>query len=205
MIFLKRIVGAAAFGVTLLLGSGLLASPAQAGYVVILEEVDKDVVATGGGTIDTAGLSPFLNALPKSRVDPSSALIITGPADLTSADSYRGIIGPTSFGSGDDRTANSGSGDLVGIDGTFLVLLVPDGYDSGDPLSNTATYDNTTFSSLGVIPGTYVWTWGTGPNADSFTLIIAAAVPEPASAALLGAALAGLLLAGTIRRIQHTV
>jgi PEP-CTERM motif len=51
-----------------------------------------------------------------------------------------------------------------------------------------------------VTPGTYVWTWGTEDN-QNFTLIIgAAAIPEPASAALLGAALAGLLLAGTIRR-----
>jgi hypothetical protein len=37
--FVKRMAGAAALGAALLLGSGLLASPAQAGYVVTLEEV----------------------------------------------------------------------------------------------------------------------------------------------------------------------
>jgi hypothetical protein len=146
------------------------------------------------------GLSPFLGALPRSRIDPSIALSITGPAELTLADSYRGITGPTSFGIGGDRTADSGSGHLVGIDGTNRVILIPDRYASGDPLSNTATYLDETFSSLSVTPGTYVWTWGPGPN-QNFTLIIGAvAVPEPASLALLGAALAGLLLAGRIRR-----
>jgi hypothetical protein len=46
------------------------------------------------------------------------------------------------------------------------VLLVPPGYVSETPLSDTATYYNATFSSLGVTPGTYTWTWST----DTFTL-----------------------------------
>jgi len=44
-----------------------------------------------------------------------------------------------------------------------------------------------------VTPGTYKWTWGSGPN-QNFTLQIgpAAAVPEPASLALFGVGLAGV-------------
>jgi hypothetical protein len=93
-----------------------------------------------------------------------------------------------------------------------LAILVPGGYVSGDPLSDTSTYLNQTFSSLGVTAGTYVWTWGTGEN-QNFMLIISASprggpgpVPasEPSSAALLGASLAGVLLAGTIRSIRPT-
>jgi hypothetical protein len=73
-------------------------------------------------------------------------------------------------------------------------LIVPIGYVSGSALSDTSTYDNATFNSLGVTPGTYVWTWGSGANADSFTLNIGAAVvPEPSSLLLLGAAFAVLL------------
>jgi hypothetical protein len=84
----------------------------------------------------------------------------------------------------------------------FSVLLVPSGYVSGAPLSSTSTYTGQTYSSLGVIPGSYGWTWGTGEN-QNFTLIIGTpiAIPEPSSTALLGMSLAGLL-AGTIHRLR---
>jgi VPDSG-CTERM motif len=50
-----------------------------------------------------------------------------------------------------------------------------------------------TFASLGVTPGTYVWTWGTGAN-HNFTLQIgSAAVPDGGTTvSLLGFALLGL-------------
>ena len=52
MTFMQRIAGAALGA--LLLGSGLLASPAQAGYVITVEELGngKGVVAKGSGAID---------------------------------------------------------------------------------------------------------------------------------------------------------
>jgi len=58
-------------------------------------------------------------------------------------------------------------------------------------LSSTSTWIGKTFSTLGVTPGTYDWTWGTGGNADSARLVIGNA-PEPATLALLAAGLAGL-------------
>jgi hypothetical protein len=62
---------------------------------------------------------------------------------------------------------------------------------SGSPLSDTSTYDNATFASLGVTPGTYEWTWGAGVN-QNFTLNAAVPVPGP----IAGAGLPGLILAG---------
>ena len=94
--------------------------------------------------------------------------------------------------------ANSASGDFVGIRNSerpISGLLVPQGYSSGNPLSSSATWNNATFASLGVTPGTYVWTWGTGLANQNFTLIIGGAgVPDGGSTvSLLGFASLGLV------------
>jgi hypothetical protein len=78
----------------------------------------------------------------------------------------------------------------------FTFLLVPQGYASGAALSDSMTFNNATFASLGVTPGTYVWTWGDGAN-QNFTLQIGSVgvpgVPDGGSTvSLLGCALLGL-------------
>jgi hypothetical protein len=176
MTFLKEISGAAALGAAMLIGCGLSAPPAQAGYVVTLEQVGSNVVATGSGTLDLAGLTLSCSGCETgvSDVDPSIGGITTGTS--SPLDIYTGFTGPTSFGSGSNTDASSGTGDIVGMNGSGDGVGVPEGYVSGTPLSDTATYDNATFTSLGVTPGTYEWTWGSGANADSFTLDV---VPAP--------------------------
>jgi hypothetical protein len=51
---------------------------------------------------------------------------------------------------------------------------------SGAPLSGTATWAGATLSSLGLTLGTYNYTWGSGPTADTLTVNIGT-VPEPTS------------------------
>ncbi len=183
-------VGAAALGAAILIGSGLSTPPAQAGYIVTLVQQGNDVVATGSGTIDLTGLSFSATSNSVGSISPVNGYIITGSAHSTSPDDvYSGVTGPASFGSGNTAFADSSSGDLVGESG-HLYLEVPAGYVSGNPLSDTATYDNQTFSSLGVTPGTYEWTWGSGAN-QNFTLDIEA-VPAP----LIGRGLPVLLAVG---------
>ena len=185
---------------------GLSALSAQAGYVVDLTQVGSDVVASGSGAIDLGGLT-FLRSLggPASQIDPGAVIILTGPAPFVGGQ-YTGITGPTSFGGGSTAFAGSGSGDEVGI--FFRVLVVPVGY-SGAALSDTATYDSQTFSSLGATPGTYKWTWGTGPN-QNFTLVIGTVVPEPSTWAMMllgfvGLGFMGYQSAGRGRRTTATL
>jgi hypothetical protein len=177
--------------------------PAQ-GYIVTLAQVGSNVVATGSGPINLTGLTFAQSGQVTGGafIGPSNALIQTGPTGLVNFDLYGGLFtGPTSFGSGLGTFADTGSGDFVGIhilnvlDGNVPngLLVVPQGYVSGAALSDSMTFNNATFASLGVTPGTYVWTWGTGAN-QNFTLVIGGAgVPDGGSTvSLLGCALFGV-------------
>jgi hypothetical protein len=192
MAFIK---GIASLGAAMLIG--LSALSARAGYVVDLTQQGSDVVATGSGPIDLTGLTFFSTdnfsgpeITPNGGDDPINMDILTGPRGQP-FDIYTGLTGPASFGSGGGACGDSASGEFVGMTAS-TDLYVPDGYVSGSPLSDTATYDSQTFSSLGATPGTYKWTWGTGPN-QNFTLVIgAAAVPEPSTWAMMLLGFAGL-------------
>jgi hypothetical protein len=192
---IKRMMSAASLG-AFVIGVGLSVLPAHAAYVVTLtQEVIggvNDVVANGSGAIDLTGLSFKFDSTEVSGIAPSSGQIGTG-IGLTSLPvavlDYGGFTGPPSFGSGGITFASSGSGDQVGILVVSGDLQVPFGYVSGHTLSDTATYDNATFASLGVTPGVYTWTWGSALNgdADSFTLKVVAptGVPEPSTWAVM--------------------
>jgi hypothetical protein len=84
---------------------------------------------------------------------------------------------------------------------------VPDGYRSGDPLSDASIYLDQTFATLGIVEGTYIYRFGAGANADSLTVQIGPAVPEPASCALLavGFASPGLARRAFCRRLRLNV
>jgi PEP-CTERM motif len=70
---------------------------------------------------------------------------------------------------------------------------VPLDYVSGSALSDTSTYDNQTFSTLGVTPGRYEWTSGSGVN-QNFTLVIG--TPEPSTWAMMLLGFAGIGFVG---------
>ncbi len=190
----KRIAHATALGVSILLGCGASAPSAQAAYIVTLVQQGPNVVATGSGSIDLTDLVNFAGTLESSGITPNAGIISTGAGDNLAY--YHTATGPTNFGSGGNTFADSGSGELVGINtnsgASGNSVGVPVNYISGSLVSDTATYDNATFASLGVTPGTYVWAWGSGANADSFTLQIGVTAPEPASLALLAVGLGGL-------------
>ena len=178
-----------------------LPSQAHAAYIAVITQVGPDVVVTGAGAINLAGLT--YRPPQSGPIDQASAymsahggLLEIGPLSLTDVRKYSGISGPTAFGTGHTFYPTTGSGDLVDIVGSFAIpiLDVPLNYVSGGPLNATDTYANRTLASMGLTLGTYVWTWGSGPTADSYTLTISASsVPEPASAGLIAVAGVGLL------------
>jgi hypothetical protein len=202
-----QMVRSAALGAAILIGFGLCAPKAQAAYVVTIEQIGSDVLATGSGSINFDALTFFIDESDSAVLGASDGVIVVGPTILTDDTYYSGIMGPdASFGGGGEFFGSSGGGGLVGL-ATFVqtsggVVVVPRDYVSGAPLgTSTATWADAGISSLGLTPGMYVWKWGSGTTADTFTLDIVAA-PEPATWAMMFLGLAGLALVRVRRAMR---
>ncbi len=171
---------------------------ARAAFVFTLSQVGNDVVVIGNGTLDLTALTLLDPLFPNQGVliEPSSAVLAAG--DNPFLQQFTGLSGPVSWGPGGITDATNFSGDLVVIAGLNPFLYVPSSYVSGAPLADMAIFSNTTLIGLGFVPGTYTYTWGTGANADSLTVI--GVVPEPATWSLVGA---GLLALVGVQRLRH--
>ena len=178
--------------------ASLFSVRAVQGYTLTLEQDGSNVVAIGSGPINLTGLTfAFSSSATGVGVNPQFGIIATGATGVVNEDFYTGYTGPTSFGSGGITYANTGSGPDVAIQGVLGgYLILPQGYVSGNVLSDSMTFNNQTFATLGVTPGTYEWTWGNGRNTN-FTLVIPSVPDGGSTVALLGFALAAL---GILRR-----
>ena len=189
------------FGLTLL-GAAVLARPAAAMFIVDIAQQGGNVVATGSGTIDLTALTACCGSNPPPDINAQLGRLALGASGLV-GEAWTGntFHGPVNFGSGGLFLATSGTGDHVEMAPTNSFIAVPTGYVSGAALSDSATWNTATVSSLGLTPGTYTWAWGNGVTADSFVLDIEApTVPEPASLALLATAVLGLSTARRLKR-----
>jgi hypothetical protein len=157
--------------------------------IVTAQEIGGDVVFSGSGTFDLTAWS-FLGTLSQdANVWPQRDFVVGTFQLIDGYDAPIAFSGPLSIGTGGDIFfPTSGSGDQFGTDFVFRTLVVPAGYTSGSALSGSSTYAGESFASIGLTPGTYVWSWGSGGSADSLTLI----VPEPSAVLLLATGFAAL-------------
>lgn len=157
-------------------------------FVIKFAEQGSDVVATGSGAVDLTGLTYGGINRPNGTWLVAVGPILTMEDGVSSMDSYFGATGPTDLGPGNFSAVGTfGGGDNVSVIGTSFLL--PLGYVSGSPLANSATWGSATFASLGVTPGSYVWTWGSGAE-QSITIQIGDVpvnrVPEPPALGVFG-------------------
>jgi hypothetical protein len=171
------------------------------------DQAGTDVTVNGAGSINTSAFSFVINGTNFSPfIQPTMGTILLGQTGPNNVSIYGGISGPSSFGAGPQSLPSSGSGPIVGVQhiGMTGLLILPNGYLSGVTLGTSIdTYTNVTIASLGLNPGNYVWEWGAGASHDTFTLEIAAPVPEPASLMPLALPLGISLLAVKFRSAKR--
>jgi hypothetical protein len=184
---------------TLLIGA---AGRADAAIIINVQQVGSDVVAMGGGSVDLTGLTLIQPFSAAAQIAADTAALLEGPTSATSFNIYSHATGPgVPFGTGVQTFATLGSGDVFGVDGVGgPIISLPSNYTSGTSLSATDTYSGKTIASLGLTPGTYNYTWGTGGSDHTLTVNIIAPVPEPASLAIWSLGALGCAIAGYRRR-----
>jgi len=164
---------------------------AKGAVMLTLNQDGPNLVLNGSGAANLAALTSNQSGGCQSFLD--SNFIEAGALGLCNL--WGNMSGPASLPVTGVRGASSSSGDLIGVEdyfGSFL-LIVPSSYVSGSALAGTATFSGA-LADVGATPGTYVWTWGSGATADSLTLQVGAAAPEPSTILTLGVALLGIIV-----------
>ncbi len=128
-------------------------SRAEASFIAHIYQSGSNVVASGSGTINTAGLEEgdTTGSTGPGVVgdhDGQGALALGGPAWTVQL--FNGTISGSTFGNKYGSGASSGSGDPVFL--AYGLIGVPVGY-TGSTLLGTATFDDTTIADLGLTPG----------------------------------------------------
>lgn len=150
------------------------------GFTINIYESGSNVVMTASGSLNINDLTFVNNSnLGGGGIGINTATFIMGA--LGSFDTYSGITTfPSSFGTGSGAGSSSSSGDIIGVIIDMIppyFLAVPSGYTSGTQISSIQTFNNQSFSSLGLTPGTYTYTWGSGANADTINVVVGGTPP----------------------------
>jgi hypothetical protein len=160
---------------TLAVGACLFNVPAYATVTMNVEQVGDDVVASTTGTLDQAGLTwHYADHAGGGAQGSGPGYIGTGLESESRV--YSGFTGPSSFGAGSNFVSASFN-DWFGFavsTGEYGISVFTS--HEGE-VFGSSTFLNQTFATLGLTPGTYVFT----SSADHIFVNIGAPVPEPAT------------------------
>jgi hypothetical protein len=144
--------------------------------LITILEVGSDVVVSGSGSANTSSLTSGGTLSVGSVIYPSADNITLLSAGLTQVIEWTGItgifpdMGSGSFTQSFNRTGTYSLGIMENYLGNAFLYL-DEFYVPGTEIGpTTATFTNKSFATLGINTGTYTWTWGSGPTADSFTV-----------------------------------
>lgn len=156
---------------------------------ITYEQVGDDVVATATGSADITELTlsdSTVSGLSDDGIflrSPSRPFeSITGPCggDCTLYDIPPTANRPRSvnaYTSGNSSSGGGGAGVLESISnmtGREAQLILPSGYNSGDPISSSSTFSGRSLLDyLHAVPGEYIWKWG-GSKPGRLTITIGA-------------------------------
>lgn len=171
---LRKTVG---WAIGLLVSLIISIMPVHAAYILNINQIGADVVATGVGTLNTSSLGGGIlgTTAVNGFINPSQPGFSLHADGAIPVQIWGGVVtNPGALGSGIFTFASTGTGDVVQVSGTTLVLAST--YVSGGALSSTETWNGATLTSLGLTPGTYIFSFGTAPNTDTITVNVNAAV-----------------------------
>ena len=142
-------------------------------FNIVLFESGPDVVLSGSGTLNLTDLTPRIATDTTVRyITPLFSRFSSGPINNWTGRFYTGttISVPSNIGTGFQFNATTGSfsGSGLGVIynpySTTNSLFVDSTYVSGDFMTTYTVWYNRSFSSMGLTPGTYTYSWGTGAN-----------------------------------------
>jgi hypothetical protein len=188
----------------LCLGSAI--SPVSRAAVTIhMQEVGSNVVATLSGAINSLPGAPTqsggVGAF--SGVRPSGSTMAFGLSKFSGVQTvqmhyYTATTYPSNFGTSTSLLqANTSTASTAMIFRNLSAnnIMIDQSYVLGTAVTGTLTWNNKTFSSMGVATGSYVWGWST----DSITLNV---VPEPSALSLFAVGLGAVV---AMRRSRKAV
>ena len=146
------------------------------GFNVTIVESDGSVVMSASGSLNINDLT-FVSSSTSggSGIGVNTATFIMG-VNGSNFSTYSGFTStPSSFGTGSGLGSTYSSGDIFGViyqSTPPYQLVVPSGYTTGDVISSTQIFTGASFTSLGLVEGTYTYTWGSGLNEDSINVVV---------------------------------